>query len=121
MAVCSPFHYFLNINLINSRMAIAKARFGLPSTYDYIKKESQYRTRPNGVLVMNRLKPHHPFNDFGCYTEMFGVTMAVSEMLLQSVDGIIQLFPTWPREKDAEFMNLRTVGGFLIFRKVTKW
>jgi len=98
--------------------AIAKARLSLPSTYNYLKKESQYRTRPNGVLVMNRLKPHHSFNDFGCYTEMFGVTMAISEMLLQSVDGIIRLFPAWPREIDAEFMNLRAVGGFLISAKL---
>ena len=44
--------------------------------------------------------------------------MAVSELLIQSVDGIIRLFPAWPKELDAEFWNLRTVGGFLVSGKL---
>ena len=64
------------------------------------KKESHHRTRPNGELSLNQLELQHSFNDFGCYTEMFAVTIAVSEMLLQSVDSIIRMFPAWPRDRD---------------------
>jgi hypothetical protein len=98
--------------------AIAKARLSLPSAYKFLKEEGRLRTRPNGVLVMNRLEPKNRFNDFGLYTEMFGVVMAVSELLIQSVGGIIRLFPAWPKELDAEFWNLRTVGGFLLSAKL---
>jgi len=40
--------------------------------------------------------------------------LAINEMLLQSHDGVIRLFPCWPREMDARFGTLRTVGAFLI-------
>lgn len=98
--------------------AIAKARLSLPSAYRFLKEEGHLRTRPNGVLVLNRLQPRNRYNDHGVYTEMFGATMAVSELLIQSVDGIIRLFPAWPKELDAEFWNLRTVGGFLVSGKL---
>jgi hypothetical protein len=40
--------------------------------------------------------------------------MAVGELLVQSVDGIVRVFPAWPKEKSARFENLRAVGGFLV-------
>jgi hypothetical protein len=40
--------------------------------------------------------------------------LAINEMLLQSHDGVIRLFPCWPREMDARFGTLRAVGAFLI-------
>ena len=40
--------------------------------------------------------------------------LAVNEMLLQSHDGVIRLFPCWPRELDARFRTLRAVGAFLV-------
>jgi hypothetical protein len=40
--------------------------------------------------------------------------MAVSELLLQSVGGIIRVFPAWPKDKPAQFYSLRTQGGFLV-------
>ncbi|MCP4610062.1 MAG: hypothetical protein GY845_15245 [Planctomycetes bacterium] len=33
---------------------------------------------------------------------------------MQSVHGIIRLFPAWPKDKDAAFSNLRAQGGFLV-------
>ena len=39
--------------------------------------------------------------------------LAVTEMLLQSWDGILRLFPLWPGE-DASFRALRAVGAFLV-------
>jgi hypothetical protein len=43
-----------------------------------------------------------------------GVTSAVNEMLLQSHEGVLRLFPAWPREKNARFETLRAVGAFLV-------
>lgn len=38
----------------------------------------------------------------------------INEMLLQSHEGLIRLFPVWPKSKDAGFANLRAYGAFLI-------
>jgi hypothetical protein len=67
--------------------------------------------------MMNLSGRNMPFNVFGHYTEMFAVSGAISELLLQSVDGIIRVFPAWPKKKDAEFKDLRAQGGFLISAK----
>ena len=37
-----------------------------------------------------------------------------NEMLLQSYDGVIRIFPNWVKEKDAGFTTLRAMGAFLI-------
>jgi alpha-L-fucosidase 2 len=70
------------------------------------------RMRPNGTITLNRLGSG--LNNFGHYTEQFAATMAVGELLIQSVDGIVRVFPAWPKEKSARFENLRAVGGFLV-------
>ncbi|MFV0401438.1 MAG: glycosyl hydrolase family 95 catalytic domain-containing protein [Oscillospiraceae bacterium] len=38
----------------------------------------------------------------------------INEMLLQSHEGILRLFPVWNPEQDAAFQNLRTYGAFLV-------
>ena len=43
--------------------------------------------------------------------ETCGCAAAVNEMLLQSYEGIIRLFPLWPRECDAEFHNMLAYGA----------
>lgn len=95
-------------------LAVARARLSLPDTHAWIRQEIAARLRPNGTLTLNRWKPRHTFNDFGHYTEQFAATMAVSEMLIQSVDDIVRLFPAWPRDRAARFQDLRTQGGFLV-------
>jgi len=40
--------------------------------------------------------------------------LAVNEMLMQSHQGVIRLFPCWPKDQDARFTNLRAQGGFLV-------
>jgi len=40
--------------------------------------------------------------------------LAVNEMLLQSHDGVIRLFPCWPKGQNARFGGLRAVGAFLV-------
>ncbi len=40
--------------------------------------------------------------------------LGVTEMLLQSHEGVIRLFPCWPKDQDARFGTLRTKGAFLV-------
>ncbi len=93
-------------------LGVARARLNMPGTLDWIGKEIQARLRPNGTLTLNRLGAH--FNAFGHYTEQFGTTMVLSEMLVQSVGDVIRAFPAWPKDRNARFQHLRTQGGFLV-------
>ena len=43
-----------------------------------------------------------------------GVPATINEMLLQSHEGILRLFPVWPENHDARFENLRAYGAFLV-------
>jgi hypothetical protein len=43
-----------------------------------------------------------------------GVTSCIQEMLLQSYEGLLRLFPVWPKNRNASFGTLRAVGAFLV-------
>ncbi|MFC1738530.1 glycoside hydrolase family 95-like protein [Planctomycetota bacterium] len=43
-----------------------------------------------------------------------GFTAGLNEMLLQSHEKVLRLFPVWPKDKDAHFGRLRAVGAFLV-------
>ncbi len=60
--------------------------------------------QPNGVVV----NPMHMLENSSV------VPNTVNEMLLQSHEGIIRLFPVWPRHHDARFRTLRADGAFLV-------
>ena len=47
-------------------------------------------------------------------SEQTAVSGLITEFLVQSVDDIIRVFPSWPRSTEAEFSNLRARGGFLV-------
>jgi hypothetical protein len=93
-------------------LGVARARLDMPGTLDWMREEVKARLRPNGTLTLNRLGAR--FNSFGHYTEQFAAAMVLSELLLQSVDDVIRVFPAWPQQKDACFQRLRTQGGFLV-------
>ena len=40
--------------------------------------------------------------------------LGVTEMLLQSHEGVIRFFPCWPKDQDARFGTLRAKGAFLV-------
>ena len=42
------------------------------------------------------------------------IPSCINEMLLQGYEGVIRLFPVWPKGKDASFKNLRTHGAFIV-------
>jgi len=93
-------------------MSVARARLSMPGSADFMRSTFRDRLKPNGTLGLNRIG--HGINRNGHYTEQFAATMAVSELLLQSVGGIIRVFPAWPEELDASFVDLRAQGGFLV-------
>jgi alpha-L-fucosidase 2 len=68
-----------------------------------MRKECDTRSYPNLIL-----------NYGGGGIENVSGFLAVAEMLLQSHEGVIRLFPVWPKEQPARFGNLRTVGAFLV-------
>jgi hypothetical protein len=51
---------------------------------------------------------------FGLWFENFSLPAVINECLMQSVGGVIRLFPNWPLEKRAAFRDLRAVGAFLV-------
>ncbi len=93
-------------------MAVAKARLSIDGTWKWLKEELVSRRRSNGMLTI--MPGDHQFNSFGIYTEDFSCSGALSELLLQSVNDIVRVFPAWPLEKDGKFKNLRAQGGFLV-------
>ncbi|MFC7645201.1 glycoside hydrolase family 95-like protein [Streptosporangium lutulentum] len=46
--------------------------------------------------------------------EKGGATEAVNNLLLQSDDGIVRLFPVWPTNKNASFVKLREKDALVI-------
>jgi len=89
-------------------LSIGRARLSMPDTWQWVKRELVFRSRPNGTITLL------PGDRCGHFTEQFAASMAVSELLLQSVDDILRVFPAWPKEKPARFENLRAQGGFMV-------
>lgn len=87
-------------------MSVAKARLGEPDALDHLRDYYKPNVQPNGMFYW----PMHGFY----LAESVGIAAGISEFLLQSVDNIIRVFPSWPKEKDAHFANLRAQGGFLV-------
>ena len=42
------------------------------------------------------------------------VPLTINEMLMQSYEGVLRIFPNWNLHKDASFNNLRAYGAFLV-------
>jgi hypothetical protein len=89
-------------------MPVARARLSFPDSVEYMKSEFLKRSRPNGTITLRA------GDGCGHFTEQFAAAGAVAELLLQSVGDIIRVFPAWPKDKDAKFVNLRAQGGFLV-------
>jgi len=50
----------------------------------------------------------------GLTETLSAVPSCINEMLLQSYEGMIRVFPAWPVNRDASFENLRAYGAFLV-------
>ncbi|MFC1601380.1 glycoside hydrolase family 95-like protein [Candidatus Sumerlaeota bacterium] len=66
--------------------------------------ECENKAMPNGLT-------HHAG---GGLEDANGVTSTLNEMLMQSHEEVVRLFPVWPKTKDAAFCRLRAHGAFLV-------
>ncbi len=66
---------------------------------------------PNGVIWGMAIAN---YGHAGAWTESLGVIAPLQEMMLQSWDGALRVFPAWPRNLDARFTHFRAQGGFLV-------
>lgn len=83
----------------------AAARVGYsPETILTKMQEYAKNTYPNGFQLNN---PHGIEN-------LSTIPNTINEMLCMSTQGIVRVFPVWPKNKDAAFENIRTHGAFLI-------
>ncbi len=58
----------------------------------------------------NRLFRHHG----GGIEHLTMIPATINEMLMQSYEGIIRIFPCWNKKSDVSFKNLRADGAFLV-------
>ena len=77
---------------------------------ELVKVLNRWR-RPNG-LTWNF--PIRYYGYAGAWTEGLGIIAPIQELLLQSWDGTIKIFPAWPKDIDCSFKQLRAEGAFLV-------
>ena len=111
---------FEGSNDIIIRHVIA-ARLGIP-TLDQFRREIAPRLMPNGSITcqMNPLfdkdaaETMYIYRKHGIYIENSAYPLVINEMMLQSQNFVIKLFPTMNYYRKAEFHNLRARGGLLV-------
>lgn len=96
---------WVDFNGMNSFYAAA-ARVGYDPEVILRELEAMQRRigRANGMIKGNP----HGIEEFSI------VPNALQEMLMQSHEGVIRVFPVWPRDRDARFETLRARGAFLV-------
>lgn len=66
---------------------------------------------PNGLIDAMSIAT---YGYTGAWTESFGVLAPLQEMMLQSWDGALRIFPSWPNDTAARFDRFRAEGAFLV-------
>ncbi|GAA4172043.1 hypothetical protein GCM10022251_68200 [Phytohabitans flavus] len=81
------------------------ARVGYPgqTLIDQLKGQINAKS----VANLRVFDPHHGL-------EKAGAIEAVNNLLLQSDDGVMRVFPVWPTSRNASFVNLREKDAFLV-------
>lgn len=92
-------------NAFNSWYVIA-ARLGIEPELvrEKMLEQIQLHGWANGVI----------WHGGGGIEDASGVVSYVNESMLQSVSGILHLFPSWPMSIDAKFDGLRAYGAFIV-------
>ena len=84
-------------------MFVMAVRAGYPP-HRVIQAIKGWKPEPNGIVSQKD----------GGGIETAGIIEAINNMLLQSHDGVIRIFPNWDKAVDAQFKRLRAVGAFLV-------
>jgi alpha-L-fucosidase 2 len=74
------------------------------SIIKYLKQRLAIHPLPNLYIVQSG----------GGIETLSAVPMTINEMLLQSYEGVVRIFPNWNHDKDASFNKLRAYGAFVI-------
>ncbi len=75
--------------------------------------------KPNGIFAFDiPLTDEQRQTRWGMPDSNYAMTAAVSEMLLQSYDGVIRLAPACPRDWDAHFSGFLAVGAFEVEARI---
>jgi alpha-L-fucosidase 2 len=93
-------------------IAGARARLSLPDTHQWITATFKERQMSNGYLML--IGGGYGKDYSGNFSEQAAAAGIVSELLMQSVGGIIRVFPAWPETINGRFANLSAEGGFLV-------
>ena len=96
------------------RWRIAKIRTSkfIPGRdFDAYRRALSFWARPNGMLMGMSVDV---WGRSGGWTETLSCLAPLQEMMLQSWDGAIRLFPYWPKDRDAAFKTFRAQGAFLV-------
>ena len=107
---------------------IQAARLGIRS-YDEFIKDIEYRRMKNG-FVTTKVNPvssdfdydwgYFQFWTYGLFIENCGIPLVINEMMLQSHNDIIRVFPTFDVYKKAEFHDLRARGGYMVSAEIDR-
>ena len=91
-------------------------RFIFGRDFNEYRQSLEAWARPNGLVWGMCVST---YGRCGGWTETLSCMAPLQEMLLQSWDGAIRLFPYWPRERDVAFKSFRAQGAFLVSAKVS--
>ncbi|MBM3239198.1 hypothetical protein FJZ31_23130 [Candidatus Poribacteria bacterium] len=75
------------------------------------RKLIQRWRHPNGIIWGMAMAN---YGHCGAWTESLGVIAPLQEMMLQSWDGALRIFPAWQSDLSASFHNFRAEGAFLV-------
>lgn len=78
--------------------------YAADSVIKYLKARLAVDPLPNLYIVQSG----------GGIETLAAVPLTVNEMLLQSYEGILRIFPNWNHHKDAAFRQLRAYGAFVV-------
>lgn len=80
-------------------------------TYAKFRRALAQWTHPNGLVWAMAIQN---YGRAGAWSETLSVMAPFQEMMLQSWDGAINVFPRWPKDKDAGFSGWRAQGAFIV-------
>lgn len=94
-----------------SYLANIAARLGLGEEAEFLLKDLKEH-----YLLPGLLSSHEPVREKSLFQieALLAIPAAVNEMLLQSVDGVIRVFPAVAKGRDCGFKRLRARGNILV-------
>ena len=98
--------------LTTSRIAMMRDNTCIPERdFPYLRDALEKWTHANGLVWAMAISC---YGRSGAWTETLSAMAPFQEMLLQSWDGSIRLFPRWPKDRDVAFSGWRAQGAFLV-------